>query len=90
VPTLRESGLADYVSGSWQGVLTPTGTRPEIIQRLHGAIVEAMRRSDVRQKLQAGGVAPDVSESPTAFARFIGREAERRGSLATRARIAVD
>ena len=90
VPTLRESGFPDFVSGSWQGVLSPTGTPPEIVTRLHGAIGEAMRRPEVRQKLQAGGVSPEVSESPAAFAAFIGREAERWGSLATRARVTVD
>lgn len=85
VPTLAESGFPEFVAGSWQGLLAPAGTPAEVILRMHGVVAEAMRRPEIRHRLDAGGVAPLVSASPEEFAALIGREAARWGALATRA-----
>src|SRR5919198_725529 len=47
VPSLAESGLPDYEAGSWYGVMAPAGTSRELVERLHGAIVRALKEPDV-------------------------------------------
>jgi tripartite-type tricarboxylate transporter receptor subunit TctC len=90
VPTLAESGFPEFVTGSWQGLLAPAGTPPEIIQQLVGVVHAAMRRSEVRQRLEAGGVVPDVSPTPADFAAMIAREERRWGALARLAGVTVE
>ncbi|TMG69611.1 MAG: tripartite tricarboxylate transporter substrate binding protein, partial [Betaproteobacteria bacterium] len=47
VPTIAESGLPGYDSTQWYGVLAPAGTPREIVVRLHGEIVRALRAPEV-------------------------------------------
>src|SRR5256886_1501343 len=51
VPTLAESGLPDYEAGSWYGILSPAATPREVIDRLHGAIVKALKQPDASKRL---------------------------------------
>src|SRR3954467_9868771 len=55
IPTLAESGLPDYEAGSWYGVLAPAGTPRDIIQRLNGSIVKAIREPQVAKRLVQEG-----------------------------------
>ena len=32
--TIQESGVADFVTGSWQGILAPAKTPPEIVAKM--------------------------------------------------------
>jgi tripartite-type tricarboxylate transporter receptor subunit TctC len=90
VPTMEESGYPGFVSGSWQGLLAPAGTSPEIIARLHAVTAEALRQPDLVQRFAAGGVDPVVSRAPEEFAAFIAAEAERWGAVAERAGATAD
>ncbi len=56
VPTVMESGLADYEVTSWNGLSAPTGTPPEIIQLLNREINEALRQPDVQARTRQVGV----------------------------------
>jgi tripartite-type tricarboxylate transporter receptor subunit TctC len=90
VPTLVESGYPDFITGSWQGMLAPAGTPREIILRLHAVVDAVMRRPEVRARLEAGGVIPDVSATPDAFGAMIQREEERWSALVRRAGVTVE
>jgi tripartite-type tricarboxylate transporter receptor subunit TctC len=90
VPTLAESGYPEFVTGSWQGLLAPAGTPTEIILRWHAVIAQAMARPEVRQKLEGGGVVPDLLPSPEAFAEMIVREERRWGALVRKAGISAE
>src|SRR5439155_4486350 len=35
IPTIAESGVPDFESGSWQGVVAPVGTPREVVARLN-------------------------------------------------------
>lgn len=85
VPTMEESGYPGFVSGSWQGLLTPAGTAPEIIARLHAVTSEALRQPEVTQRYAGGGVEPVVSRAPEEFGAYIAAEARRWGEVAERA-----
>jgi tripartite-type tricarboxylate transporter receptor subunit TctC len=76
-PTMVESGYADFVTGSWQGVFVPAGTPKEIVERLHGALLQTMATADVVERLAKGGVEVVTSPSPAAFSDFVARETRR-------------
>lgn len=48
VPTMKESGFADFPPGSWQAVVAPAGTPPAIVARLNGAINESLKSPELK------------------------------------------
>lgn len=73
VPTIAESGVPGYNVTQWQGILAPANTPRDIITRLHGEIVKAMHRADVKKLLATDGVEP-VGNSPEEFGAYIKAE----------------
>jgi len=86
VPTVAEAGLPGYDSTQWYGVLAPAGTQPQIVARLHGEIVRALRDPEVGKRLAADG-ADAVGSSPEEFAAFIKSESEKWAKVASAAGI---
>jgi tripartite-type tricarboxylate transporter receptor subunit TctC len=82
VPTMKESGYPDGASGSWQGVLVPTGTPREVVERLYAVLVQTMKTPDVMERLAKGGAEAVTSASPKAFAEFVATETQRWGKVA--------
>jgi tripartite-type tricarboxylate transporter receptor subunit TctC len=80
VPTVAESGVPDYESGSWYGILAPTGTPREIIDLLNREIVAAVRSPDITDRLVAEAVIP-VGSTPAEFAAYIQKEYTRIGNV---------
>ena len=85
-----ESGYTGGSSGSWQGVLVPAGTPPEVVGKLYSVILETMRTPTVKERLAKGATEVVTSESPKAFSDFIAREGERWGAVAREAGATVD
>jgi tripartite-type tricarboxylate transporter receptor subunit TctC len=56
VPTVKESGVANYEVIAWNGVAAPAKTPRPIIDRLNREINAAMAQPDVRQKFQDFGI----------------------------------
>jgi tripartite-type tricarboxylate transporter receptor subunit TctC len=90
VPTMAESGFPEMKIGSWQGLFAPRGTPSAAVSRLFGAVQKTMRHPDVVDRLQAGGVAAVLSESPAAFTAFVNSEIERFGKVIREAKITAD
>ena len=82
VPTMKESGYPDGASGSWQGVLVPTGTPRAVVDRLFESLVQTMKTPDVIERLARGGAEAVTSTSPKAFAEFVAAETLRWGKVA--------
>ncbi len=80
IPTVAESGVADYESGSWYGILAPAGTPREIVELLNREIVAAVRSADITDRLNAEAVIP-IGSSPAEFAAHIQKEYSRIGSV---------
>ena len=76
LPTTAEAGAPGVEAASWNGILAPAKTPPEIIRRLNREIVAIMAEKDVPEKLKSAGVEP-VSDSPEEFARYIASETAR-------------
>src|SRR5438067_9826801 len=89
VPSLAESGLPDYEAGSWYGVMAPAGTPGEIVERLHGAIVSALRQPEVAKRLAAEG-AIVIGSTPKAFGAHLKAELARVGNVVRAAGIRIE
>jgi tripartite-type tricarboxylate transporter receptor subunit TctC len=57
-PTLKETGYGKQGGDSWFGMLAPAGTPAPIVTRMTQAIDEALKSSDVVDRLDAGGLKP--------------------------------
>ena len=55
LPTLDESGLRGFESGTWFAVLSPAGTPREAVARLNAEIGKLTQHPDIRDKLAAQG-----------------------------------
>ena len=73
VPTMIEAGVPGYTALTWNGILAPAGTPPEIVARLNDAIVRAMRSPAMKDQLAKIGQEPAWS-TPEEFAAFLREE----------------
>ena len=75
VPTLQEALRNELaVQESWFGIWVPARTPSDVVGKLHGAVTRALRDPGLRAIFEAGGSTPAISESPQAFAAFVGTE----------------
>jgi tripartite-type tricarboxylate transporter receptor subunit TctC len=61
IPTLRESGVADYEVVSWNALFAPAGTPPDIIQRINRALWEILGEAEVKSRLLELGIEAKAS-----------------------------
>jgi tripartite-type tricarboxylate transporter receptor subunit TctC len=73
VPTMEEAGLPDFDTSIWFGLMAPAGTPREVVDRLAGALNEAVKADEVVDKLKAQGFEP-LGGGPEELARFIETE----------------
>jgi tripartite-type tricarboxylate transporter receptor subunit TctC len=70
VPTMMESGVKDYTAITWNGLLAPAGTPRPIIDRIHAAIVQALREPAVQEGYRKIGQFP-AFDTPDEFRKLI-------------------
>jgi len=73
IQTLAESGLPGFELGAWYGLLAPTGTPQDIIQRLYAEVTKGLREPDARERLKVLGAEP-VDKNPRAFGEHLRAE----------------
>ena len=76
LPTVAESGLTGYDVSSWQGIVVPAGTPPEIVARLNRDIVKVLDSREVKDAFAQQG-AEAVSSTPMEFYNYIVKEIAR-------------
>jgi tripartite-type tricarboxylate transporter receptor subunit TctC len=81
VPTTAELSFAQVEADNWYGMVAPIATPPAVVARLHQATVEALRDSNVREKLSSQGLNL-IGDTPDAFAAYIRSEIEKWGKVA--------
>ena len=81
IPTISESGFPGFEFHSWVGILVPSSTPKEIVDRIHAVIVGAVNQRDSRETLVAQGTEPATSASPEEFAQFVRAEVGRFSKL---------
>ncbi|WP_281971237.1 MULTISPECIES: tripartite tricarboxylate transporter substrate binding protein [unclassified Polynucleobacter] len=70
VPTFAQAGFPNYKMTYWFGVLAPTGTPNDIIEKMHQEIVHAIQTPQVIEVFKNAGVNP-TSNSPAEFSKMI-------------------
>jgi len=89
VPTIAESGVPDFESGSWQGVVAPVGTPREVVARLNAEILRIVNAPEMRDRLGKQGA--DVrTNTPEEFGTFIRSETAKWAKVVKDANIKVD
>jgi len=74
-PAVAES-LPGFLTGSWQGLLAPAGTPPELVARLHAEVARILHSPDMKERLQAQGADP-MGPPPAEAAKFLRDERDR-------------
>ena len=75
-PPVAEAGVPGYSAGGWLSFFAPTGTPAEIVSRLNGEIVRALKMPDVVDRIVAGGEIPDPT-TPEELGRFVRSEIDK-------------
>jgi tripartite-type tricarboxylate transporter receptor subunit TctC len=76
VPTVAESGFPEFEERSWVAFFAPAKTSPEIVAQLNGAINDALRQPDVRDRLNALGFEPHGGSSQE-FSTYLRKEVDK-------------
>jgi tripartite-type tricarboxylate transporter receptor subunit TctC len=75
VPAVNET-IPGYEVVLWFGTMTPRGTPKPVLDRLNGAINDALKQDDIKKTLEADGMQP-TGGAPEAFGKRIRADYER-------------
>ncbi|APV51348.1 ABC transporter substrate-binding protein [Betaproteobacteria bacterium GR16-43] len=88
-PTVIEAGVAGYDVTLWHGLIGPKGMPPEIVAKINGAVVKALKLKETEDQLQNDGVAP-AGGTPEQFGKTIRTEIDMWRKVVADANIKAD
>jgi len=68
--------LPGFLTGSWQGLLAPARTPPEVVARLNAEVARALYSPDMKERLQAQGADP-IGTPSAESTKFLRDELDR-------------
>jgi tripartite-type tricarboxylate transporter receptor subunit TctC len=86
LPSLAESGVANYDLTAWQVLFAKPGTPDPVLARLADAAQRALAEEAVKQRLRRAGVDTWPDNSPAAAAKHVREEVARWAPIAARIR----
>jgi tripartite-type tricarboxylate transporter receptor subunit TctC len=89
VPTFIESGLPDFVSSSWVGILAPARTPAAIVRRLNTELNAVLADPAIRERLAVLGIDPSPG-TPEQFLEDMRRDLTKYGPVVRAAGIKVE
>ena len=89
LPTLAEAGVPDSEVYAFQGMLGPAGLPADVVQRLNGAINQALRDPAVVKRMQDFGMEAQPG-TPAQFLAMARAESKRWGPVIKRAGVKLD
>jgi tripartite-type tricarboxylate transporter receptor subunit TctC len=89
VPTVAESGVPGFEAAAWYGFVGPAGIPRDVLAKLHGEIVNAMKQPDIKATIDKSGVVI-VANSPEEFGAFIKSEMDKAKKVIESANIKMD
>ncbi len=89
VPTIAESGYADFRSETIQALFAPAGTPQALLDRLNQAVAAVLGKEEIARQLQQLGFLP-VAGSRSELAARVAEEVPKWASIASQAGISVD
>jgi tripartite-type tricarboxylate transporter receptor subunit TctC len=69
VATVAET-FPGFVTGSWQGIMAPSRTPPDLVQKMNGEVARILKLPDVIKFLESQGTTP-VGNSPKETAKWL-------------------
>jgi tripartite-type tricarboxylate transporter receptor subunit TctC len=90
VPTLQELGYADFDDVTWNGIVAPAATAPQVVSALHAAVAKALSNPEMKKKYEARGIELLASASPAEFTQYFRAEADAFVKLVKEAGIQVE
>jgi tripartite-type tricarboxylate transporter receptor subunit TctC len=90
VPTIEESGFANFHDSTFNGLMAPAGTPREIVERLHAEVAKAVVATAPRNRFLDIGVELTASASPAEFAGFLRKQIDEFAVLARQAGMKSD
>ena len=82
-PTMDEQGLKGFNKVNWFGLWLPAGAPPEVVNRIHAAVVQAVSDPAVVEQFDKQGL-EGVAMPPAEFARFVVSEQKAAQDIARR------
>lgn len=76
VPTVAESGMPGFETGSYQGIVAPAKTPPEIVKKMHDTVMEVLATPEMKERLDKAG-AEVRAMSSAEFGTFIRTERDK-------------
>jgi tripartite-type tricarboxylate transporter receptor subunit TctC len=89
VPTVAESGVTGFQTGSWQGVLAPPNTPRAIVDKMNADLVKVLADTATRAKLGDQG-AIVRTQTPEQMSAFIRDETARWAKVVKEANVKIE
>ena len=89
LPTVAESGYANFDVSSWQGIVVPAGTPKAVIQRLNRDLVKVLSTPEMKERF-AQYSAVTAASTPEQFSSYIKEEIARWQKVAIDAGVKPD
>ena len=70
LPTIAEGGVKGYGVDAWFGLVAPAGVPKDVVAKINGATVNALKSADVRQRFGELGYEP-IGDTPEQFGATI-------------------
>ena len=89
VPSIAESGVANFSFGNYWGLLLPAGSPAQAVARLNAEVRKLSEQAEIRTQLENAGFVSYVS-SPAEYGQALQRSYEQIGQLVRKAKITFD
>jgi tripartite-type tricarboxylate transporter receptor subunit TctC len=89
VPTAAEAGIPGHEGDTLTGMVVPTGTPKDIVERLNSEIKKLVALPDVKEKLETLGFVP-VANTPAEFGERIKSETAKWAKVINDAKIKIE
>jgi tripartite-type tricarboxylate transporter receptor subunit TctC len=89
IPTVAEAGVPGFDSASWQMLVAPGHTPPEIVALLNREVRTIFSEPAVQQELTRRGVGAQITGSPEELQAFVRNDIVRWGDIVRRAGVAA-
>ena len=89
VPTVAESGLPGFDSGSWLALLAPAGTPPDLVNKMAADVKAVLADESTKQALVQQGAVPR-SSTPAELAALIDTDRKRYTKIIRDKSISID
>lgn len=76
IPTIAESGLKDFNSSGWTGLVAPKGTPDAVIAKLREAVVKALAEPQTKEAMVRAGGEPWAT-TPQEMWKFVAEDIKR-------------